>query len=88
VTREQFTALREAVSRYRNDVERTLAPRLAPAATELFRAYDALFEYAGKKLMERERTAHCARTIQMTLLIVGSVLAIYAAYLDAVSSKT
>lgn len=84
ITEEQARKLEPLIREYRNDVEFKIGPQLTPAANEMFRAYDALFDYAREELKKREARVRLVRTLQISLYIVGSALAIYGSYLEAV----
>jgi hypothetical protein len=88
ITEEQALKIEPVIRQHRDDVEFMLAPQLMPAANEMFRAYDSLFDYARGELSKREAHVRLVRTLQITLYIVGSALAIYGSYLEAISKGT
>ena len=83
VTEEQAKELKAAIWTYRDAVEFTLAPQLAPKANQVFRSFDDLFAHAREELAKRERWAAAAERIKITLFVVGSFLALLSSYLDA-----
>lgn len=90
ISEEQARTLGELIGTYRNDIEFEYGPRVAPAANELFRSYEALFAHAREQLARRERYVKAVRWIQLILFVIGSLTAIFASYLDskAVTSDT
>ena len=84
VTPEQAQEIEPLIREYRNEVEFKIGPQLTPAANEMFRAHEALFAYAREELKKREARVRLVRRLQITLYIVGSALAIYGSYLEAV----
>jgi hypothetical protein len=82
ITEQQATELSTYILALRNDLELKLIPRFAPLANELFRAYDELFNYAGKELRKREKKASALRWVQLGVFIIGSIIAILGSYLE------
>ena len=83
ITEEQARALGAIIRDYRSAVDSRFSPRLTNAANELFRSYDALFAYARQELQRREKRLRLYQRIQTGLFILGSVIALYASYLEA-----
>jgi hypothetical protein len=83
ITEEQVRALAVVIRGYRSEVDANFNPRLMNAGNELFRSYDALFAYARQELQRRERRLLLYQRIQTGLFILGSVLALYASYMEA-----
>ena len=88
ITEDQARQLSEVIAKYREDVEFGLTPMLTPAANEMFRSYDALFGYSRDELVRRELRAKFVSRAQIALFVLGSIVALISAYLDAVAPKS
>jgi len=83
ITQAQASQLEILIDEYRNDVEFSLAPRLAPAANEMFRATDEVLVAARLALTERQKRVKLLRQVQIALYLIGSALALFGSYLQA-----
>jgi hypothetical protein len=87
VTEKQAEQLSAAIHNLRNEVNFGLSPRLAPIANGVYRALDELFRYANSLLAKRTRRAVQMRWVQLAVYILGAILAIIGAYLDATKAS-
>ena len=83
ITQAQASQLEALIDDYRNEVEFSLAPKLAPAANEMFRATDEVLVAARSALMDRQKRVKLLRQIQIALYLMGSALALFGTYLQA-----
>jgi len=87
ITEDQAKQLGVVIRELRDEIEFTLAPRLTPIANSMFRAYDSLFAHARLELTRREKRAKVASFIQISLFVVGSLLALVSSYFEATAPK-
>jgi len=84
---EMLNKLYTYIESYRAKVESNISNRLTESANSMFRAYDDLFRFAKTKIKRLEKVYNVAKVIQIILFVIGSIIAIYGTYLEAISPK-